>query len=102
MVTWRTRAEHAAEEAAPAPDAEGHALIDALRAQVELMRAWAKDEQQKREAAEDARMEARSRAAVLENALAFAASVIKSGESWTTTCEDTIGGALRREHSSAV
>ncbi len=28
------------------------------------------------------------------NALAFAASVIKSGEPWTSTCEDIIGKAL--------
>ena len=27
--------------------------------------------------------------------LAFAASVIKSGESWSTTCEKVIGGALK-------
>lgn len=33
----------------------------------------------------------------LEEALGFAASVIKSGESWTATCEDVIGGALRHE-----
>jgi hypothetical protein len=33
----------------------------------------------------------------LRKALAFAASVIKSGESWTATCEDVIGGALRHE-----
>ena len=66
---WRTRAEHAAEEAAPPPEAEGQALAEALRAQVTLMRAWAKDEQQKREAAEDARAAAHSRAAELENAL---------------------------------
>jgi hypothetical protein len=33
----------------------------------------------------------------LREALAFAASVIKSGESWTTTCEEMIGGALRHE-----
>jgi len=65
---WRTRAEHAAEEAAPPPEAEGQALVEALRAQVTLMRAWANDEQRKREAAEDARVEARSRAAELENA----------------------------------
>lgn len=95
---WRTRAEHAAEEATPPGDAEGGALVDALRAQVALMRAWAKDEQQKRETAEDALVEARSRAAVLGNALAFAASVIKSGEGWTATCEDVIGGALRHEN----
>lgn len=31
----------------------------------------------------------------LRAALAFAASVIKSGEPWTTTCEQVIGGALR-------
>jgi hypothetical protein len=30
----------------------------------------------------------------LREALAFAASVIKSGEPWTTTCEEVIGGAL--------
>jgi len=28
-------------------------------------------------------------------ALAFARSVIKSGEPWTDTCEDVIGGALK-------
>jgi len=33
----------------------------------------------------------------LRKALAFAASVIKSGESWTATCEDVIGSALRHE-----
>jgi hypothetical protein len=33
----------------------------------------------------------------LYRALAFAASVIKSGESWTTTCDEVIGGALRHE-----
>jgi hypothetical protein len=93
---WRTRAEHAAEEAAPPPEAEGQVLVDALRAQVTLMRAWAIDEQQKREAAEDARLEARSRAAELGNALAFARSVIKSGEPWTSTCEVLIDGALKR------
>jgi hypothetical protein len=31
----------------------------------------------------------------LAEALAFAASVIKSGETWTPTCEAVIGGALR-------
>jgi hypothetical protein len=31
----------------------------------------------------------------LREALAFAQSVIKSGEPWTQTCEDVIGGALR-------
>jgi hypothetical protein len=30
----------------------------------------------------------------LRTALAFAASVIKSGESWTDACEEQIGGAL--------
>ena len=30
----------------------------------------------------------------LRKALAFAASVIKSGEPWTETCESVIGGAL--------
>lgn len=38
----------------------------------------------------------------LRGALGFAASVIKSGEPWTTTCEKMIGGALRRENSSAL
>lgn len=31
----------------------------------------------------------------LHRALAFAASVIKSGEPWTQTCDEVIGGALR-------
>jgi hypothetical protein len=31
----------------------------------------------------------------LREALAFARSVIKSGESWTDTCERVIGGALQ-------
>ena len=31
----------------------------------------------------------------LREALSFAASCIKSGESWTSTCEEMIGGALR-------
>ena len=30
----------------------------------------------------------------LREALAFARSVIKSGEPWTPTCEEVIGGAL--------
>jgi len=34
--------------------------------------------------------------AQLHEALAFAASVIKSGEPWTDTCERIIGGALSR------
>lgn len=31
----------------------------------------------------------------LREALAFARSVIKSGESWSATCEEKIDGALR-------
>lgn len=31
----------------------------------------------------------------LERALSFAASCIKSGEPWSVTCEEIIGGALR-------
>lgn len=38
---------------------------------------------------------AEARARQLGEALAFAASVIKSGETWTPTCEAVIGGALR-------
>jgi hypothetical protein len=33
----------------------------------------------------------------LRGALGFAASVIKSGESWSATCAEMIGGALRHE-----
>lgn len=33
-------------------------------------------------------------------ALAFASSVIKSGEPWTATCDDMIGGAM--EHADAA
>ena len=39
--------------------------------------------------------EARERINKLHTALAFAASCIKSGESWSPVCEDMIGGALR-------
>ena len=34
--------------------------------------------------------------AAYRDALAFAASVIKSGEPWTATCEAKIGGALAK------
>ncbi len=33
--------------------------------------------------------------AILRKALAFAASTIKCGESWTSVCEEIIGNALR-------
>ncbi len=33
----------------------------------------------------------------LHQALAFAAAVIASGESWSKQCEDIIGGALGRK-----
>lgn len=44
------------------------------------------------EAAQTARLRAEVRR--LREALAFAQSAIKSGEPWTTTCEEVIGGAL--------
>jgi hypothetical protein len=34
----------------------------------------------------------------LRAALAFAASVIKSGEPWSPTCEQIIGAALKPKH----
>jgi hypothetical protein len=37
----------------------------------------------------------RSKLAKMRDALAFAASVIKSGEPWTDKCEEVIGGALK-------
>lgn len=40
------------------------------------------------------RKESEDRISELHHALAFAASVIKSGESWSATCEEIIGGAL--------
>lgn len=42
----------------------------------------------------------RAENARLHEALAFAASAIKSGESWTPTCEEMIGGALRGDVAS--
>lgn len=42
-----------------------------------------------------ARETAEARAKVLREALGFAASVIKSGESWTDTCEQVIASALK-------
>lgn len=39
-------------------------------------------------------LRSRERTEVLSRALAFASSVIKSGESWTNTCERVIGDAL--------
>jgi hypothetical protein len=33
----------------------------------------------------------------LRKALAFAASVIKSGEGWSETCDEIIGGALEAD-----
>ena len=38
----------------------------------------------------------------LYRALAFAASAIKSGEPWSQTCEDMIGGALSKARGEAV
>lgn len=35
-----------------------------------------------------------ARRIVAERALSFAASVIKSGEAWSPTCDEIIGGAL--------
>lgn len=35
-----------------------------------------------------------ARISLLQRALAFAQSVIKSGESWSPTCDEIIGGAL--------
>ena len=42
-----------------------------------------------------AKREAQDEAKKLRHALAFARSVIKSGESWTEQCETIIGGALK-------
>jgi len=42
----------------------------------------------------DRELELTERVKTLHQALAFAASVIKSGEPWTETCESVIGGAL--------
>jgi len=39
--------------------------------------------------------------AALEEALAFAASVIKSGEQWSPTAQQVIGGALANAQASA-
>lgn len=44
--------------------------------------------------------DAQQEVARLREALAFAASCIKSGESWTPTCAEIIGGALSSPHQS--
>lgn len=62
-------------------------------------RFWPENERNAREqlaaAALILRAQDAARIAELGQALAFAASVIKSGEPWTATCEQVIGEALR-------
>jgi hypothetical protein len=49
------------------------------------------------ETCRDEAIRARKSEDVLFQALAFAASAIKSGEPWSPTCEEVIGKALRGE-----
>lgn len=70
------------------------ARINALEAEVQGLRAYLAPDQQ---AAHLEHTQLRAEIARLHEALAFAASAIKSGESWSATCEEMIGGALRRE-----
>lgn len=69
-----------------------HHQINALEAEVQGLRVQLAPDQQ---AAHLEHTQLRAENARLYEALAFAASVIKSGESWTPTCEEMIGGALR-------
>lgn len=73
----------------------------AMRKQIEELKTELAIAQQTRDAAQAqsnkdlfAKREAEEQVKKLRHALAFARSVIKSGEPWTQTCEEIIGGAL--------
>jgi len=68
------------------------ARINALEAEVQELRSRLAPDQQ---AAHLEYTQLRAENARLREALGFAASAIKSGESWTATCEEMIGGALK-------
>lgn len=70
-------------------------------AEIVRLRAWGERFEQSFYDTSSKAADYRAEIARLREALAFAASAIKSGEAWTPICEEVIGGALAGLQQSA-